>query len=78
MGRCCVIVDDFDREAIRRCIYQLYEAKEHVTLTKLLVKNLKDDATFDLGNSTRVIAFCREAVITVQIDEADGLSVCHR
>ena len=33
-----IVVDNFDREAIRWCIYQLYDAKEHVTLTKLLVR----------------------------------------
>ena len=37
-SRCCAVVDDFDREAIRRCIYQFYEAKEHVNLTKLPVR----------------------------------------
>ena len=35
-----VLVDTFDREAIRRKIYQLYEAKEHVTAKKLLVTRL--------------------------------------
>ena len=33
-----IVVDDFDREAIRRRIYQLYEAKENLTLSKLLVR----------------------------------------
>ena len=32
-----LLVDDFVREAIRRKIYHLYQAKEHVTLTKLLL-----------------------------------------
>ena len=40
MSRCRVVVDDFDREAIRRRIYQVYEAKEHLTLSKLLVRSL--------------------------------------
>ena len=33
-----VVVDDFDWEAIQRCIYQLYDAKEHVTFANLLVR----------------------------------------
>ena len=40
MSRRRVVVDDFDREAIRRRIYQVYKAKEHLTLSKLLVRNL--------------------------------------
>ena len=31
----CLLVDDFDCEAIRRKIYHLYQAKEHVTLTQV-------------------------------------------
>ena len=30
-----VLVDTFDREAIKRRMYQLYEAKEHMTVKKL-------------------------------------------
>ena len=41
----CLLVDDFDREAIRRRVYKCYEAKEHVTLTKLL-NYLKKDGVF--------------------------------
>ena len=33
----CLLVDDFGREAIRQKIYHLYQAKEHVTLNKLLL-----------------------------------------
>lgn len=33
-------IDTFDREAIRRKIYQMYENKNHVTLTNLLVSNI--------------------------------------
>ena len=40
MSRRQVVVDDFDQEAIRRRIYQVYEAKEHLTLLKLLVRSL--------------------------------------
>ena len=40
-----LLVDDFDHEAIRRRIYQLYQVKEHVTLAKLLVV-LKEDNLF--------------------------------
>ena len=39
MSRCRIVVDDFDQEVTRCCIYQFYEEKEHVTLTKLLVRN---------------------------------------
>ena len=39
LSRRRVVVDDFDREAIRRKIYQVYESKEHLTLAKLLVRN---------------------------------------
>ena len=34
-SRQLIVVDDFEREAIRRRIYQLYEAKENLTLSKL-------------------------------------------
>ena len=40
-----LLVDDFDREAIRRKIYHLYQTKQHVTLSKLLVE-LKEDNLF--------------------------------
>ena len=33
-----IVVDDFDREAVRGHIYQLYEAKENLTLSKLLAR----------------------------------------
>ena len=46
-----LLVDDFDREAIRRIIYNLYQAKEHMTLTKLLVV-LKEDSIFRGQRST--------------------------
>ena len=46
-----LLVDDFDREAIRRKIYHLYQAKEHVTLTKLLLL-LKRDNLFHGQRST--------------------------
>ena len=46
-----LLVDDFDREAIRRKIYHLYQAKEHVTLTKLLLL-LKRYNLFDGQRST--------------------------
>ena len=45
-----LLVDDFDREAIRRIIYNLYQAKERMTLTKLLV--LKEDSIFRGQTST--------------------------
>ena len=32
-----VVVDDFDKDAIRRKIYKLYDEKQHVTLSSLLV-----------------------------------------
>ena len=34
-----VVTDDFDREAIRRRIYNLYEQKLNITLNKLLVSH---------------------------------------
>ena len=46
-----LLVDDFDREAIRRKIYHLYQAKQHVTLTKLLLL-LKRDNLFRGQRST--------------------------
>ena len=39
----CLLVDDFDCEAIRQKIYHLYQAKEHVTLTKLLLELKRDN-----------------------------------
>ena len=39
LSRQCIVVDDFDQEAIRRRIYQVYESKEHLMLAKLLVRN---------------------------------------
>ena len=33
-----IISDSFDRDAIRRKIYSLYEMKRHVTLSSLLVR----------------------------------------
>ena len=45
-----LLLDDFDCEAIRRRIYHLYQAKEHVTLAKLLV--LKEDNLFRGQRST--------------------------
>ena len=32
-----VVTDSFDRDAIRRKIYDMYEHKQHVTLSNLLV-----------------------------------------
>ena len=46
-----LLVDDFDREAIRRKIYHLYRCKEHVTLSKLFVV-LKEDNLFHGQRST--------------------------
>ena len=46
-----LLVDDFDHEAIRRRIYHLYQAKEHVTLAKLFVV-LKEDSLFHGQRST--------------------------
>ena len=40
-----VITDTFDREAIKRKIYEIYEWKEHVTLSSLLIK-LEDAGLF--------------------------------
>ena len=40
-----LLVNDFDCEAIRRKIYHLYQNKEHMTLSKLLVV-LKEDNLF--------------------------------
>jgi hypothetical protein len=39
-------VDNFDREAIRRLIYSIYQSKEHVTLDTLLVSNALDTELF--------------------------------
>ena len=38
-----LLVDDLDCEAIRQKIYHLYQAKEHVTLTKLLLELKRDN-----------------------------------
>ena len=46
-----LVVDDFDHEAIRQRIYHFYQAKEHVTLAKLLVV-LKEDNLFRSQRST--------------------------
>ena len=40
VSRWRVLVDTFDCEAIRRMMYQLYEVKENVTLSELLVTKL--------------------------------------
>ena len=32
-----ILTDDFDKDAIRRKIYKIYEEKKHVTLSSLLV-----------------------------------------
>ena len=37
-SRVRVITDSFDRETIRRKKYEIYEQKEHVTLSSLLIK----------------------------------------
>ena len=37
VSRKVIVTDDFDKDAIRRKIYGLYEQKEHLTLSKLLV-----------------------------------------
>ena len=47
----CLLLDDFDCEAIRRKIYHLYRCKEHVTLSKLFVV-LKEDNLFHGQRST--------------------------
>ena len=49
MSRCPIMADDFDWEAIWRHVYQLYQAKEHWTLSKLLVRNLSF-VVLDVGN----------------------------
>ena len=41
MSRHLVLVHNFDRKAIRRRMYQLYEAKKDKTLSKLLVTRLR-------------------------------------
>ena len=53
-----LLVDDFDREAIRRKIYHLYRCKEHVALSKLLVV-LKEDNLFH-GQRTTLNILLRE------------------
>ena len=32
-----VVVDSFNRDATRRKIYEIYDRKEHVTVSKLLI-----------------------------------------
>ena len=49
MCSCRIVVDDFDRESIRRRISQLHQAKEHPTLSKLQVRNLSFVVP-DVGN----------------------------
>ena len=41
-----VTPDRFDKDAVRRKIYDLYEQKQHVTVTKLL-KTLQDNGLFN-------------------------------
>ena len=56
-----VLVDTFDREAIRRKVYQLYEAKEHVTLSKLLVTS-----------RVKVIETFAKALLAIQVILREG------
>ena len=43
MSRCCAVVDDFDEEAIRRCIYWFYDMKEReVGVCKELCTNFME------------------------------------
>ena len=50
-----LLVDDFDREAIRQKIYQLYQYKEHVTLTKLLLTLKRDNIFCDQRSTLNIV-----------------------
>ena len=53
-----IVVDSFDRDAIRREIYAIYEQKEHVTLPKLMEK-LKNKELFH-GKKTKLATLLKE------------------
>ena len=65
-----VLVDTFNREAIRRRIYQLYEAKEHVTVKKLLVTKLvtKLRVTVESGMFQKLLS--PSDIVLMQVMEA--------
>ena len=77
-----VIVGLFDREALRRRMYQLYEAKQHVTLSQLLVTILCFTVIilwsilpFTTGCVTGRLDFYRAKNIATATSEGDGIWV---
>ena len=58
VSRKAIIVDSFNRDAIRREIYEMYKRKEHVTLDKLLPV-LKESDLFD-GQRTALRELLKE------------------
>ena len=79
-SRQLIVVDDFDREAIRRRIYQVYEAKEHLTLSKLLVRKyflsfwiVKKMIACVLASATREFTFQWRPNVIAKIAEGDGV-----
>ena len=77
-----IAVDDFDREAIRRCIYQVYEAKENLTLSKLLLRKyflslwiVKKLIVCVSVSGTREFTFLWPPNVIAKIAEGDGVWV---
>ena len=81
VSRRCVLVDTFDREAIRRRTYQLYEAKENETFSKLLVTRLRVKTSFQASLKATVehgisayvyllsmVTLCAVALLDVFVD----------
>ena len=75
-----IVVDDFDREAICRRIYQLYDTKVNLTLSELLVRkyvfvilDCKKLIVCILGSATREFAFHWSLNIIAKFAEGDGV-----
>ena len=80
MSRRRIVAVDFDREAIRRRVYQLYQPKKHLTLSKLLVGKLSFvvlDAgyVYYLGfwKCGDTFTFIWQAVIAAEVAERDAV-----
>ena len=52
--RCCILVDDYDSEAIRCRIYQFYKHKEHVELLDTYKEGNSDSD--DLCNAAETVS----------------------
>ena len=82
VSRQCGLVDNFDRKATRKKIYQLYEVKKHVTTKKLLVydktschccQTMKYCANLNIGPFTKWFTVCWEKNITIATAEQNGV-----